>query len=260
MGPDAVTASEIVTNATAGARWLDSACGSAALLSERIAQWETAASLLKLSNLFVLTPQSLCLNALLDKTETERPNFTIQGDLAPRNFVLDSNLFDFTIHSVDHLRPKSSLWIHGHLARELWSTRFALEYLASQRRDTEKVDYLHNGQWLHLIVGLFRQIELRNLRIDVGALFEAANYDPRTIYYLLATAFQHALLKREGRLQSQLKISAKLVAAFYSLLLLSFSIRNLIMAQRSWFLYHGSHPTDTLEISTRLVFIKGVSA
>jgi len=136
-----------------------------------------------------------------------------------------------------------------HLSNELWATRSAMSSALYLQRCAHQVGDYSAEHWIRLISGLLHQLETLRLKVDLGLLcriLELAEIDPRQAYQRFAAAFQRVLAQREARIQRQLRVLSKLLAIFHSLLQLSFSIRNLVTRQRSWFLYHGSHPSDTL--------------
>src|SRR5260370_13257747 len=189
---------------------------------------------------------------------------------APDWFSIGSTIFRFSCEqdSADEskrnlvVRPSDFFLKREHvqviqwkLSRELSSTRYAICTIGAQRqRAQEGHTYDH---WLRLTVGLLQRLETWKVRLDLGRLqhiLGLAETDIKKAYQLLASAFQHALAQREARLQRHLHILAQLMAAFYSFLRISYSVRNLIASQRSWFLHHGAHPSDTLALSAQGCF------
>lgn len=146
-----------------------------------------------------------------------------------------------------------------HLSNELWATRSAMSSALYLQRCAHQAGDYSTEHWIRLISGLLHQFENLQLKVDLGLLcrvLELVEKDARKAYQQLAAAFQRVLMQREARIQRQLRVLSKLLAIFHSLLQLSFSIRNLVTRQRSWFLYHGSHPSDTL-LDSRSGYLRG---
>jgi hypothetical protein len=139
-------------------------------------------------------------------------------------------------------------WFRARLIRELSNTRYASCTISRQSWRAKRADYRGDEHWVYLLLGLLRQLECWKIKLDSGRLIQIlqlAESDAKTSYQLLAAAFQWALAQRIGRLERRVHFLGRLLALFYGIQRISFSLRNLISSQRCWFLYHGAHPSDS---------------
>jgi len=140
------------------------------------------------------------------------------------------------------------------LKKRLWGelrhTRYALSALSLRRR-TVREQY-KDEHWLRLMADLLRQAQSWKIRFDFHRLrdiLRLAEADPRIAYDQLAALFQHDLARRKARIQRRLRAISAAQALFCGLSSTSYSIRNLISSQRSWFLRHGAHPSRSLPLA-----------
>jgi hypothetical protein len=161
-----------------------------------------------------------------------------------RLYIDDCFFFQAT-HS--WLKQDDIQWLRSKLQHELSNTRYAIRTISWESWRANRAEYQGSQHWLHLLLGLVQQLESWKIKLDSGRLIqilELAARDAKRSYQLLAAAFQRALAQREGRLQQHLRLLGRVLMVLYSLLHLSYSVRNLICSQRSWFLHHGAHPSE----------------
>jgi hypothetical protein len=150
-------------------------------------------------------------------------------------------------------------WVRGTVLRELWTTRNALRSVYWHSYGVRRADYHRHEHWVHLLFGLLQQAFSWKVKLDLSRLaqiVELAETDARTAYHYLAAVFQRALGRRQDRLERHLRVLSKFRSIFYNLLCRSYSLRNLISSQRSWFLYHGAHPSDVPTLSVQGCFLR----
>ncbi len=134
------------------------------------------------------------------------------------------------------------------LRKRLWGelrhTRYALSALSLQRSKVR--EHYKDEHWLRLMADLLRQAQSWKIKFDfhrLVAILKLAERDPRSAYDQLTAMFQRELARRKARIQRRLRTVTAVQAVFCGLSSASYSIRNLISTQRSWFLRHGAHPS-----------------
>jgi hypothetical protein len=145
------------------------------------------------------------------------------------------------------------------LRKKLWGelrhTRYALSALSSQRSKVR--EHYQDEHWLRLMADLLRQAQSWKIKFDfhrLVAILKVAERDPRIAYDQLTAMFQRELAQRKARIQRRLRAVAAAQAVFCSLSLASYSVRNLISSQRSWFLHHGAHPSRLTTLAAQGCF------
>jgi hypothetical protein len=150
-------------------------------------------------------------------------------------------------------------WMKGRLLEELWSTRYALRSIYWHGTRAKRANYQRREYWVHLLLALLQRLPSWRVKLDLTRLTQIlvlAETDARAAYYQLAALFQRSLGYIQDRLQRHLRVLTRLLPIFYGILRGSYSVRNLISSQRSWFLHHGAHPADLLTLSKLGCFLR----
>jgi hypothetical protein len=185
-------------------------------------------------------------SASLDYLTTRKAGAEIVVLTPPEQGHPDQLFFSF-----GKIHPYSSRPIFDELTllrKKLWGelrhTRYALSALCVHRRKVR--EHYEVEHWLRLMADLLRKAQSWKIRFDfhrLVAVLKLAEKDPRVAYDQLTAMFQRELAHRKARIHRSMRAVSTAQAVFCNLSLASYSVRNLISSQRSWFLLHGSHPS-----------------